>query len=99
MCVCVCVSFPQQLAEKEGVRDKGEIKREREVVCCIYGASLGEGGSHFWPHFSLIQLLLSLPAALSLSLLQPAVCLLLSSSEGASRDREGQDVQDTTAKM
>lgn len=51
--------------ERERGSDKGERKSEMEVVCCIYGVSLGEGGSYFWIHFSLIQLLLSLLAALS----------------------------------
>lgn len=39
---------------------QGKRKREREVVCCIYGASLGDGSSRAWPRFSLNQLLPSL---------------------------------------
>ena len=61
------------------------MKREEGKLCCIYGASLGEGGSRFWPCFFLIQLLHTLSIV---SLLQPAVGLLSSSSEGAQRNWE-----------
>ena len=64
------------------------MKREEGKLCCIYGASLGEGGSRFWPCFFLIQLLHTLSIV---SLLQPAVGLLSSSSEGAQRNWEEDD--------
>lgn len=90
VCVCVCVRFLKE--ECTYIKNKG--KGVMNVVCCIYGVSLGELGPDFGsvsPWFSCY--LLSRLAFLSLFLLNthaelPAVSLSSSSCMGASKHRE-----------